>query len=234
MKWRVHSQERGELSWLKQKRAKIHVPFKYSTLIAEEISLPYCPQGRRIISSQSNGSGTSLVVRWLRFHLPVQRTWVIPGRGRFHTPGSNEVCAPQLLSPRAAITEAPVPRAWALQRGSHRTLSPPYSEGGRGQFPHLWAHVPLLSRCSQVLDSASLGCTGSTLMPSRLVCLPQRPILTEGTRRMASKPETRAMTQHSWSLKGPKIAQYACRNVALILHKGGEFPSFFLSFFFYQ
>ena len=72
---RVHSQERGEPSWLKQKHVKIHVPFKYSTLTAEEISLPYCPQGRRIISNQNNGSGTSLVVQWLRFHLPAQRTW---------------------------------------------------------------------------------------------------------------------------------------------------------------
>ena len=40
----------------------------------------------------------------------------IPGLGRFHMTRSNEVRAPQLLSPGAATTEVPGPRACALQQ----------------------------------------------------------------------------------------------------------------------
>ena len=40
----------------------------------------------------------------------------IPVPGRSHMPRSNQACAPQLLSPCAATTEAHVPRAGALQQ----------------------------------------------------------------------------------------------------------------------
>ena len=40
----------------------------------------------------------------------------IPGPGRFHMPRSSQAHVPQLLSPRAATTEAHVPRAYARQQ----------------------------------------------------------------------------------------------------------------------
>ena len=40
----------------------------------------------------------------------------IPGPGRFHMPRSSQGHVPQLLSPRAATTEAHVPRAYARQQ----------------------------------------------------------------------------------------------------------------------
>ena len=51
-------------------------------------------------------------------------TGSIPGPGRSHVPGSNQACAPRLLSPRAAATEleragaaeTPAPGARALRR----------------------------------------------------------------------------------------------------------------------
>ena len=210
LKWKKYIHKKGGgPSWLTQKRAKIHVPFKYSTLIAEEIYyhiLPYCPQGRRIISNQNNGSGTLLVVQQLRFHFPMQRTW------GWSLVGEDSTCLGATQSVRhnywAHVLQL-LKLMWLepeLGKGEATTLwVPPTVKGeGRGQFPHLWAHEPLLSCCSQVLASASLACIGSSLLPSSPVCLPQCPILTEGTRRMASKLETRTTTQHSWSLKGPK------------------------------
>ena len=43
-------------------------------------------------------------------------TGLSPGPGRSHVLRSNKVRAPQLLSPRATITEACAPRARALQQ----------------------------------------------------------------------------------------------------------------------
>ena len=80
--------------------------------------------------------GTSLVAQWLRIHLPMQGTWVRvlvqedPTCCRATKPMCHNywACAleptshsywaraPQLPSPRAATTEARVPRARALQR----------------------------------------------------------------------------------------------------------------------
>ena len=83
-----------------------------------------------------NSIGTSLVVQWLRIHLLMQRTWVRslvqedptccgatkPMRHNYwaHVPQllkpvHPRACALQLLSPRAATTEAHAPRARAPQ-----------------------------------------------------------------------------------------------------------------------
>ena len=43
-------------------------------------------------------------------------TGLSPGPGRSHMPWSNEAREPQLLSPCATTTEAPVPRARAPQQ----------------------------------------------------------------------------------------------------------------------
>ena len=40
----------------------------------------------------------------------------IPGMGRFHMPWATNICVPQLLSPSAATTKAPMPRACAPQK----------------------------------------------------------------------------------------------------------------------
>ena len=48
-------------------------------------------------------SGTSLVVQWLRIHLPMQGTWVrsLVGELRSHMPWGNEAHMSPLLSPHA-------------------------------------------------------------------------------------------------------------------------------------
>ena len=73
-------------------------------------------------------SGASLVVQWLRIHLPNARdTGSSPGLGRSHMPQSNwarvpllslhsRAREPHLLSPHARTTEACVPRAHAPQQ----------------------------------------------------------------------------------------------------------------------
>ena len=46
------------------------------------------------------GSGTSLVVQWLRIRLPMQETWIQSlVRGKFYMPQSNYAYGAQLLSP---------------------------------------------------------------------------------------------------------------------------------------
>jgi len=50
----------------------------------------------------------SLVVQWLRIHLAMQGTWVrsLIRELRSHRPQNNEAQLPQLLSPKATITES--------------------------------------------------------------------------------------------------------------------------------
>ena len=51
--------------------------------------------------SLKNSWRTSLVVQWLRIHLPMQETWVRSWSGRSHMMWGNWAHAPQLLSPHA-------------------------------------------------------------------------------------------------------------------------------------
>ena len=77
------------------------------------------------------GIHDSLVVQWLRVHLPMQETWFNPWSGKIPhaveqlslcTTSTEPVhhkywaCAPQVLSPCAATAEAHVPGAHALQQ----------------------------------------------------------------------------------------------------------------------
>ena len=52
---------------------------------------------------------------------------LIPGLGRSHMPRSAWAFASQLLSPRAAATEASVPRARALQQEKPITMRSPHT-----------------------------------------------------------------------------------------------------------
>ena len=53
--------------------------------------------------------GVSLVVQWLRIHLPVQGTWAqtLVGEVGSHMPPGNYAHGPQLLKPRSSRTRAP-------------------------------------------------------------------------------------------------------------------------------
>ena len=80
-----------------------------------------------IIQERDRGGGNSLVVKWLRTHLPMLETQV-PSLGQSHMPWNNKARVPQLmsqcsraqelqrLSPRAATPEVHVSRAHALQQ----------------------------------------------------------------------------------------------------------------------
>ena len=50
--------------------------------------------------------GTSLVVQWLRIHLPMQGTHGSPHVERFHMPPGNSARVPQILGTRVATTGA--------------------------------------------------------------------------------------------------------------------------------
>ena len=72
--------------------------------------------------------GASLVAQWLRIRLPMQGTWIralvredptccgATKPVRHHLSLRSRAREPQILSPRDATTEAPVPRAHALQQ----------------------------------------------------------------------------------------------------------------------
>ena len=66
-------------------------------------------------------SGTSLVVQWLRIHLPMYciDTGSIPSLGRSHMTQGNQACAPQVLSLSSA-TEATAWDAHALPRAASK------------------------------------------------------------------------------------------------------------------
>ena len=52
------------------------------------VPISHCPKQETFFKNCS--LGTSLVVQWIRIHLPLQEMWVlIPGPGRFHMPWSN-------------------------------------------------------------------------------------------------------------------------------------------------
>ena len=62
--------------------------------------------------------GTSLVVQWLRIHLPMQETMdSVSGRGGFHMLRGSYTCVPQLPRLHAATVEADVPRVHAPKQG---------------------------------------------------------------------------------------------------------------------
>ena len=67
------------------------------------LSLRFSP----LQSFLKNTTWTSLVAQWIK-NPPANTgdTGLTPSLGRFHEPWSNQACAPQLLSLRAAITEA--------------------------------------------------------------------------------------------------------------------------------
>ena len=89
-----------------------------------KIQLSFRGTKRKAQSSfKISNSGASLVVQWLRIHLPMQGTWIPYGATK---PECHNYCH-ELQGPQATTAETVRPRAWGLQRLSPRA---PAAEAG--------------------------------------------------------------------------------------------------------